>query len=174
MNRQDTVKAIIWLDQLMAQAKVERQKLAGDLAADARAEFEEQGTAPTWRIPDIATVAASVSHETVTVSDHVRFQRWVAKRYPTEIEEVLVVRPAWLGDFLKRCQTNDLDAVDPDTGEIVPGLTVLPGGSFAGVSIRATGAAKEVFGALANHGLRELATKAGPSVPVVIAELEHA
>jgi hypothetical protein len=173
VNRTELVQAVIWLDLLAAQAKAEGQKLRAELAADARAEFEEHGTAPTWRIPDVATVAASVSHPSVTVGDHVRFQRWVGRRYPTEIEEILVVRPAWLADFLKRCKVDDLDAVDPDTGEVVPGLTVVPGGEFGGVSIRATGAAKEVFGALAGHGLRRLALEASPAVPVVLAELEE-
>jgi hypothetical protein len=172
VNRTELVQAVIWLDLLAQQAKAEGQKLRAELAADARAEFEEHGTAPTWRIPDVATVAASVSHETVMVDDSAALVRWVAARYPTEVVTTPTVRGAWLADFLTRVKPSGDEACDPDTGEVVPGLGVRPGGHFGGVSIRATGAAKEVFGALAGHGLRKLALDASPAVPVVLAELE--
>lgn len=173
MNRTELVQACIWLDQLAAQAKAERAKLAAQLSADARAEFEEQGTAPTWRIPDVAVVAASVSHEAAFVSDEKAFVEWMAKRFPSEVETVTRVRPAWQTAFLSGLQSAGEVACAPD-GEVVPGVSVRPGGEFAGVSIRATGAAKEVFGRLAEHGLRRLALEAGPSVPVVLAEVASA
>ena len=166
MNRTETVQAIVWLDQLAAQAKAESAKLRQDLAADARTEYEEQGTAPTWRIPDVATVAASVTHEAVTVTDDRVLTAWVGERYPTEL--LTVVRPAWLADFLSRCQPSGDVACDPATGEVVPGLSVRPGGTFGGISVRVSAAAKEVFGALARHGLERLAVEAGPSRPVVL------
>lgn len=172
MNRTTTVQAIIWLDQLMAAAKVERQKLAADLAADARAEFEEQGTAPTWRIPDVATVAASVSHAAVVVDDEGSFTAWVAKRYPTEVETVQRVRPAWLTGFLAKAFGAAGVVSDPGTGEVVPGLGIRRGGDFAGISVRATPEAKQVFAAVAQQGLRELAAQ--HSGVVVLAELPAA
>ena len=171
MNRTDLIKAIVWLDQLVAQAKAESSKLRLELMADARAEFEEQGTAPTWRIPDLATVAAAVSHSTAYVADEPAFTAWVAKRYPTEIERR--VRPVFTELVLKSANV-DGTLVSYEDGEVVPGLAVRPGGEFAGVSIRATREAKEVFSALASHGLRELAAHASPVVPVVLAELEGA
>ena len=60
---------------------------------------------------------------------------------------------------------------DPDTGEVVPGLAIRPGGQLAGVSIRVSGAGKQVFAALASEGLRKLALSASPAVPTVLAEL---
>lgn len=172
MNRSEVVKAIVWLDQLAVQAKAEGAKLRAQLAADARAEFEEQKTAPTWRIPDVATVAASVAHEAVVVASDKTLVAWVAERYPTEVEQVTVVRGAWLAGFLTRCRPSGEVACDPDTGEVVPGLAVRPGGTFSGVSVRVTSAAKEVFAALARRGLEKLAIEAGPSVPVVVAEVD--
>ena len=173
MNRSDLIKAVIWLDQVASQAKSEAAKLRDELAADARAEFDEQGAAPTWRIPDLATVAASVSHESAYVEHEAEFTRWVAERYPHNIAQV--VRPAFAKVLLESAAIHyhgaDLIAADPETGEVIPGVAVRPGGVFAGLSIRPTSAAREVFGALASHGLRELAAKASPAVPVVLAEL---
>lgn len=171
MNRTDAIKAIVWLDQLAAQAKAEAAKLRADLVADARAEFDEQGTAPTWRIPDVATVAASVSHETVYVADEAVFTKWAVERYPTEVETIRRIRESWRTRFLGEVIVEFEGLVDRSTGEVVPGLAVKAGGEFAGISIRPTSAAKEVFSALAEHGLRELVAKASPAVPVVLAEV---
>lgn len=179
MNRTELVQAVVWLDQIAAHAIAEGAKLREQLTADARAEYEEQGTAPTWRIPDVATVAAAVSHESVYVADETAFTRWVMSRYPTEIETVSKVRTAWLADFLRTVtvEHGTIDgqvAFDTSSGEWVSGLAVREGGRFAGVSIRATSEAKAAFGAVANHALRQLAATAGPAVPVVLAELEAA
>lgn len=171
MNRTEITQAIIWLDQLAAAAKAEGAKLREQIYADAKAEYEEQGTAPTWRIPDVATIAASVSHESVSVGDAKAFAAWVRERYPTEVEDVPTVRPAWLAGFLERAEPNGDVACDPTTGEVVPGLSVREGGRFAGVSIRPTADAKAVFAAVASTSLAKLAAEAGPSVPVVLAEL---
>lgn len=171
MNRTDQVQAIIWLDQLAAAAKAECAKLRADLAADAQAEFDEQGTAPTWRIPDLATVSAAVSQAAVRVADEAAFTAWVAKRYPDAVETITRVREHWQADFLRRV-SGSVDVVDdPDTGEVVPGLAIRPGGQLAGVSIRVSGAGKQVFAALASEGLRKLALSASPAVPTVLAEL---
>lgn len=176
MNRTELTQGILWLDQLAVAAKAEATKLRDMLTADARAEFVEQGTAPTWRIPDVATIAASVSHESVHVSDDAAFTAWVAERYPTEVETVTRVRGAWLTGFLTRTRVHgddpeDMIAADGETGEVVPGVTVRAGGQFAGISIRATADAKAVFGALARTGLERLALDSGPAVPVVVAEV---
>lgn len=172
MNRTELVTAVIWLDELAKAAKAEAAKLRADLAADACAELEEQGTAPTWRIPDVATVAASVSHAAVYVDDEDTFTAWVQKRYPTET--VVRVRPAWLAGYLQRAVGSVGVVADPDSGEVVPGLVLRRGGDFAGISIRPTSDARAVFAAVAGKSLRELAQSAGPSVPVVLAELEAA
>lgn len=177
MNRADVIRNIVWLDQLAAAAKAEAAKVRAMLHADARAEFEEHGAASTWRIPDIATVTSSVTHESVYVSDEKAFTAWVAERYPTEVEVIRRVRAAWQGGFLSQAIVGGLEelvVVDPDTGEVVPGLSVKTGGEFGGISIRPTTAVKEVLSALAQHGLRELAAGYAPGTAVVVAELEAA
>ncbi len=169
MNRVETIRAVVWLDQLAAKAKDEAGKLRADLVADARAEYEEQGTPPTWRPPDLATVAARVSHETAYVADEAAFAAWVQSRYPTEADTRVVVRQAWQELFLKSAATSGEVVVDTATGEVVPGLKVRPGGEFLGITISASPLAKQVMGALAEHGLRRLAAEASPEAPVVLA-----
>ncbi len=173
MNRTSITQAVIWLDQLAAKAKAESAKLRDQLSADARAELEEQGTAPTWRLPDVATISTAVSHQSVVVTDEKAFAEWAEKRYPTEVETVKVIRPVWRTHLLATAMAEGEAVCLPD-GEVIPGLAVRPGGGFAGVTIRVAPAAKQVFGLLAEHGLRELAASSGPHGAVVLAELDHA
>jgi len=172
MNRSQLVTAIVWLDQLMAEAKAERDKLGAGLDEAAQQEYRESGTVPTWRIPDIATVSGTVSKQTVVVADPEAFRDWVVARYPEGAEIVTTVRPGWQLRFLDLAEVHDGDVVDAATGEVVPGLGVREGGRFLGVSVRATGDAKRVLALAAGQGLKHAAALAGPNVPIVLAELE--
>jgi hypothetical protein len=173
VNRSAVTQAVVWLDAIAAKAKAERDRLREQLDADAYAEFREQGTAPTWRIPDVATVSASVSKQSVSVADEVAFAEWVTERYPDAVETVTRVRDSWRQAFLDRhVEVAGEDMADTATGEVVPGVKVRPGGRFLGVSIRASAEAKQVFGLAAGEGLKHAAALAGPNVPVVLAELE--
>lgn len=173
MNRSELVRAVVWLDQVAEMAKARSKEFRDQLAADARAEYVEQHTAPTWRLPDLATVAMSVSTERAEVTNDIAFMDWVTARYPGKVETVSRVHAGWMERFLKAAPIHvDGDrmyATDPETGEVVPGVSVRPGGVPLGVSVRVTAAAKEVFSKLATHGLQRLALEAGPAVPTVLA-----
>ena len=168
MNRSDLVQRIIFLDQVEKQIKAESQALRSVLMLDAKAEYEEQGAAPTWRMPDLATVATAVTHTSVSVADEAAFRAWVAKRYPEEVYTVSRVREAWQAAFLGALSED----FDPVTGEVIPGLRVKEGGEFSGISIRATAAAKELFGMLAANALGELTDRRHEAAQA-IAELAH-
>lgn len=174
MNRTKLVQGIVWLEQLSKRAVAEAAKLRAQLKDDARAEFEEQGTASTWRIPDIATVSTAVTHESVVVDNLAKLTDWVAARFPTEVVAQPTIRPAFLDQLLERLTQHAGDGVVclVDTGEVIPGLTARAGGEFKGISISVTSVGREVFGALAEHSLRELVAKADQ--PVVLAELSPA
>jgi hypothetical protein len=168
---------IILLERIAALAKQRAAPLREQLAARAREELERDGTARTWRMPDVVTASTSVTHETVHVADPQAWTRWVEARFPTEVERITVVRPAFQSVFLERHAlperrepSGEWIVVDAGTGEVVPGLGVRPGGEFGGVSIRVTSAAKAAFGALADQGLDRLAL--GANVPIVLAEVE--
>lgn len=167
MNRTEVVTRIVFYDQVAAKAKEAAQALRETLALDARAEFEEQGTAPTWRIPDVATVATAVTHESAALVNERAFVAWVAQRFPTEVETIQRARPAWMAPYLSTLVASGEDAVDPATGEVVPGIAMRPGGNFAGVSIRPTAQGKAVIGAVAGAAFEQI-TGTG----FTIAELE--
>lgn len=174
MNRQQTLQALAWLQQIQARAKQEADTLKQQLAEEARAEFEEQGTAPTWRFPDVGRVSTSVSHAAVYVKDEAAFREWVAKRYPDEIVTRQEVGASWQASFLSGVETTGVLVADPATAERVPGLDIRPGGTFTGVTVTFEPTAKKVFAAVADKALRLAAVEAGPGVPVVLAELSDA
>lgn len=168
MNRSDLVSGIAYLDAIAAAARAKSSALRAMLEADARAEYEEQHTAPTWRIPDVATVTAGVSHEAVVVCNERAFTDWVAARYPAEVQPS--VRPSWQTVFLAKAEADGDKAVDPATGEVVPGLTVRSGGEFTGISVRVAATAKTVLADLAGRSLRRALS--AESTPAGVRELE--
>lgn len=173
MNRLQTVQAVCWLDALAARAKAEAAKLREQLDADAYAEFQEQGTAPSWRIPDVATVSASVSKQSVVVENEPAFREWVKHNYPDAIRVTESVSTKWQEAFLDRhVNVDGEDVMDTATNALVPGVKVRPQGRFLGVSIRASAEAKQVYGLVAAEGLKHAAAVAGPHGVVVLAELE--
>lgn len=166
MNRRDAVFAAVYLEtaatKLMARAAVLRE----GLEADARAEYEEQACAPTWRIPDVATVSGSVSRPGVSVVNAESFARWVKGRYPTEA--VTTVRPSWQRVFLASgVETVDGDVIDRETGEVVPGLQARGGGEFRSISVKVTPDAAALFAEVAEDAVRRMI--AGSDLPAIAA-----
>lgn len=146
MNRSDTVRNILVLEQFAAEAK----RLAGQhrdrLGAEARAELEQHGTAPTWRLPDIAQVVLPVSKQAVLVSDAALLQAWVQHHTPDEIEVVTTrrVRPGYVNALLGEVIADGEAVVWRQTGEVVPGLAVRAGGVPGSLSIKADPGVKAV------------------------------
>lgn len=142
MNRADmTRQALIW-DAVAVEARRRSGIYRDQLADAARTELAEQGVAPTWRLPDLATVTLPVSRETAYVADLEALTKWAAARHPAEMEETL--RPAFVAALLSRLATADGIAVDHETGEVIPGVGVRPGGQPGSLTIKATAAAKPV------------------------------
>lgn len=154
MNRADTVKAIVWLEQVAAAAAAEAAKRRDELLADAADEYQQHGSIPTYRLPDLGTVSLSVSQAAVVVSDESAFADWVGERHPNQV--VPKVRPAWQRQFLARLHCDE-GIVTDDDGEVIPGLVVRPGGQPRYVAIRPSNEAIAAFSASAGEGLRQLA-----------------
>lgn len=161
MTRAQKVQAAIFLDELAATAAEHAKRLKGELGDEARDELAAQGAAPTWRMPDVATVAARMSRGAVYVADRDKFAAWAAERHPTEV--YTAVRPAFETRTLKTVKNTDAGLVDKQ-GEVVPGLASKPGGMFLGVSVTPTDAARQVFGGLAADALFAVAASAAPAV----------
>jgi hypothetical protein len=170
MNRSEKTLRAVYLEQLAVCLNAEAKGLRNDLEAEAEEEFRTEGTAPTWRIRDVGTVVATVSRETVVVEKPAALVGWVQDRHPTEVVMVPTIRAAWLAGLLERAMPAGEVACDPETGEVIPGLGVRPGGVFKGIQIRAEASAKEALRAVAAVKVKELVAHAEEPVVLAVAE----
>jgi hypothetical protein len=140
VNRAQIVQAIAACDALAAELRL-------SLKADAAAEFAEQGTAPTWRLPGY-TVSTAVTHDAVEVVNDAAWLAYVREEFPTEVEVVTRARSAWQASFLADVAFRGDPPCDRD-GRVIPGLAFRPGGEFASVSVRPQAATKASLRAIA-------------------------
>lgn len=127
MNRADAARMVVLLEEAL-------RELREGMTADAKAEYLEQGTAPTWRMPGI-TVTTAITHPSVRVADDKALLAYVARRYPTEVETIRRVRGAFLADLLARLAQAGEPLAD-DEGTVIPGLEYVAGGEFRAISVR--------------------------------------
>lgn len=149
MNRYEMIRRTLLWEQVAAAARAKAAELREELTEAARAELAEQGTAPTWRLPDLATVTLPISKESVYVSDQDAVTKWVAERHPDEIEEIVQVRPGFL--MLLTGSEHDGENVFDRHGEVIPGLSVRPGGQPGSLAFRPSREAKAVLAAAATE-----------------------
>lgn len=171
MNRVETFQAVLWLRALKELVEREEKTLLSGLEEQAREELEKEGTAPTWRFPDLGTATLSTTQEQPIVVDAAKWAAWVEQRYPNEVTHLPVVRSSWQKAFFSRARLAGDTVVDPDTNEVIPGVRVKVGRQPIGLSVKPTSEAREVFAAAVEHGLARLALAAGPSVPLAFADL---
>lgn len=168
MTRAERIQRIIWLGRLAAAAAAEAKTERVALEADAGAEYVGQGVAPTYRMPDIATVSSRIARDTVDVIDPAALLDWVTKRHPTEVEPT--IRPAFVDRLRKTVRPDGTNVVDA-AGERIPGLRYRAGGRFIGVTVKVDDAAGEVFDALAVEALAAAELTVSPAVTGQLAEL---
>jgi hypothetical protein len=164
MNRFELIRRTLMWEQVAAAARARASGIREQLTADARAEFVEQGTAPTWRLPDIGTVTLPVSKESVYVADEAALLEWVRYHHPSEVETVERIRPAFL-TAIQHSQHVD-GVVHDGEGWVIPGLAVRPGGSAGSLSFRPTPMAKSVAAAGAERLMESVERAIGE--PIVL------
>lgn len=156
MNRTERLREVLRLEGVAAAASARARVYRDELTVEARTEFEREGTAPSWRDPDLATMTLGVSHETPYVTNEVALLEWVADRYPDQVETVEQIRPAFRTRLLDEAVIDDGDAVDAETGEVIRGVGVRPGGVAGSLTIRPTHDARVVFTAIGERMLDDL------------------
>ncbi|TDC48847.1 hypothetical protein E1258_27630 [Micromonospora sp. KC207] len=161
MNRTERVQEVLRLEGLADAAKKRAAEHRAALDADARAELEREGTAPSWRLPDIGTVALAVSKEAPVVADIEALTKWCLARYPGEVETVHQIRASFQTALLGRVVCDGDVVVDPGTGEVVPGMAVRLGGMPQSLSIRPSRDARAVYAAAGAQMLDGLLLLAG-------------
>ncbi|MEU4590072.1 hypothetical protein [Micromonospora aurantiaca (nom. illeg.)] len=150
MNRTERVQEILRLEGLADAAKKRAAAARAQLDAEARAELDREGTAPSWRLPDIGTVALAVSKEAPVIADIEALTKWCRERHPGEVETVHQIRASFQTALLQRVLCEG-DVVVDVSGEIVPGMAVRVGGVPQSLSIRPSRDARAVFAAAGEH-----------------------
>ncbi len=162
MNRQQAISQTLLWESVAAKAKERASAIRQQLTQDAHAEFDEQGTAPTWRLPDVGTVTLPVSQETVYVADEKALIRWIRSHPMAEssvwmesaVETVERVRHSFVEALAAECQVDD--GVVSHLGDVVSGLAVRPGGVPLALSFRPTRDARAFAGDMADKWLSEV------------------
>lgn len=172
MNRQEMITRTLMLESVAANARARAAAIRAELAEVARAELEREGTAPTWRLPDIGTVTLPVSTERVYVADEDVLVEWALSFHPDEVERIERVRPAFLGVLLAECRGEGDAVVWMREGALVPGLAVRPGGVPQALSFRPSRDAQAVARAAAEKLVADV--EAALDGPVVLAERSDA
>lgn len=166
MNRADLVREILRWESIAAAATAKAKELRSDLAAQAVAEFTEQGVAPSWSIPGLGTAVLPVSKASIQVTDPDALTKWAKVHHPDRVETVDQVRPGAVEAIVSTLIADEAGVVDPETGELVPGLTIREGGKPGALTLRleraakksAAGDAAEVLSALTVSGEQHEAT----------------
>ena len=159
MNRAEMTRRVLLLEAASARLEKLADALRADLNADAVAEYEEQGSAQTWRF-DIGTWSQPISKTAPTVHDAGLLAAWVKRRYPSEVVEI--VRPAFQKVLMARLVTAGEYVVDPGSGEVVPGLGVREGGRPLTLRFKPNAGALDV----ADEAARELVDRVTSALDV--------
>lgn len=172
MNRRDVITAAAFFDSVAADAKARAADLRSQLEADARAEYLEQKTAPTWR-SDVARVSASINQRRVVVENSAAFGQWVERNYPAAVVPLVV--KDWQDRFLKGVEVEkDGTVSDPKTGQVVAGLALVAGGDLRGISVVVDADAKPVLASMAAMAVDRLALDSGLPGAVPVPAIEAA
>lgn len=137
MNIAEETRNIIALEALAEHATQLAKAKRAELDATARKQLAESGVAPSWAVPELAKVTLSLSKTATVVTDGAKLLAWMEARYPARVETIRRVREPFLTQFLKTLAVSGEQAVDRETGEIVPGVAVRKGGQPVHLSIKA-------------------------------------
>lgn len=154
MNRAEVIRQVFLWDKVAEQARARAAPFRAMLQAQANAEFEEQGIAPTWRLPEIASVLLPVTRTSAVVRDEEALAKWVNLHRPSEV--ALRVNPAYV-EALRKGARIEGDVVTDKDGTVIPGMGVSKGGTPKSVTLTAEAEAKEVAAEAAGRVLDHVA-----------------
>jgi hypothetical protein len=140
MNRADVIRQILLWERVAEQATARAAAFRQQLQANAVAELTEQGTAPSWRSPEVGLVFLPVSKTAPVVTDHEALAKWVSLTRPSEVE--MRVRPAYV-KALRDGARIEGDVVTDRDGTVIPGMEVRPGGNPGSVTFTPETPARE-------------------------------
>lgn len=162
MNRAEVIRQILLWERVAEQATARAGRFRAMLQAEANAEYEEQGTAPSWRLPEIAAVVLPVSRTAAVVRDEQALAAWVRLHRPGEV--AMRVNPAYVAALRKGARIEG-DVVTDKDGTVIPGMEVVQGGAPMSVSLTPEPEAKAVAEEAAGQVIAEVAAGLGLASP---------
>lgn len=161
MTRADLARDLLVLEQVAKRAYARAAVLREQLEREARGEYEQHGSAPTWRFPDVGQVALPLSQEKVAVGDEHALIAWVVDREPDLVAQVWQLRPGAVEALLEVVDHDGQTVFVADTKEPVPGLVVRPGGLPGSLRFTPDRDAKKLVGMVAEQILTVVAEQLG-------------
>lgn len=135
MTIKDDVRNILILEAFATEATRIAATKRIALNEQARQQLETEGVAPSWTLPGVAKVGLSFTKQAAAVTDMVKLTDWMVAKHHDLTETIVQIRPTQLTRFLAELSTEDGVPVDKETGEIVPGITIRPGGQPKSLSV---------------------------------------
>lgn len=139
----DTMLRFVVASAISDEARTRVAAARAALTAEFAHQYATRGVKPALdiRLPGdpgdpIASISATVASATAAVTDSDAFMSWVEKTIGAdEIEVKFTVRPSTQAAILKNADLTPDGAVHHATGEIIPGVTVTPGGGLKSFSV---------------------------------------
>lgn len=126
----------------------------------------------------VATLTLTEPSDKAIVADDKAFTAWIEENYPTEVEYVVQVRPAFAKTFLEKMVTIPDDGTevllaDTETGEVqtVPGLIVRRAGAPTSMSLRFESTGRAAVAQALDGTLAKALLAADPTPQVIDAVL---
>jgi hypothetical protein len=157
VNEQDLTKEIARREALAAAWRDSAGQLRQELEQRALAEHQRHGGGFTLNFRDLGKVVLPVTTEAPVIADAEPLVKWVKARYPENVETAEQVRPAFQKWLVENATVVDVGhpddnrvavdrvVVDPQTGEVIPGMKVREGGQPRALTITVNRDAKALY-----------------------------
>jgi hypothetical protein len=124
MTIKDDLAELCQLEARIAALTVRKNTLRATLLDIGLKTLEDQGAAPTWRVPSYGTVGLTNPEPKPVVVDPDVLMAWLVERYGEDpVETIRRLRPGWLEGFWPLCSTVKATcAVVSEDGELIPGV----------------------------------------------------
>ena len=122
INVAETLNELLEMTSYEAGLKERISRLRARLSDAARSRWEEEGAAPSWKRAGVGMASWLVPEPRPVVVDDTAWLAYVRDRSPDDVETLERVRPNILTAIVDRCDQRGDNLVDPETGEVVPGV----------------------------------------------------
>lgn len=166
LTRAQLTEQVAFYKALAARATARENEYRATMTAQAEREWREEGSAPTWRVAGLGTVSASLTQDAVVVDDEAALLAWVKQHKPDEVETKEQIVATYRNALLKSIRVDaETGALVNAAGDPVPGVKLVPGGQFRGVSFLFDDETKEAYGQVAKEALSRIALRTEPTLP---------